>query len=893
MIIDYIQLENFLSHNDSRIAFENGINVIYGKNGAGKSSIIDAIRFALFGEKRGNSIAELIRNGARECSVTIGFRLNERYYEVFRSQKLGKSGNISDRKSWIKVDGMIAAETAEGVIKEIQSGLRIDKDIFLNSVFVRQGEMDALISEVQSKREELFSRIIGINVLNDNAKSLKAIMDEVKMEGAHYANLDERLEENSKAAGEFRLNLENYEKDLTTAREKEKEVSALLEDADRNRNEAIRRKSDYDNLKKRIVELNSSSRKFNDSIAHNERRLKEIAYFPEEKERIEKDPLFSKRDEITEFFSVRNDFNTLSLNCGNIEKNIKQYEEDAARLSATEADHKRYEESTKKSSELEAGIREKQKSKAMKGALEEDIEKEKSEMGRFQDIASSDAYNEIRDLDRNALSSMIADLEKELRRIEGDRREFKARIGNINGLREELRKNRDTLGENNKCPVCGTELDEQHLNEIHSSYGETDRKYVSEIEEIKGRITELGNSYSEVESRVSRLRSSDTDRFLKAKEEIARLRDSIRDKEGKLESLKGELEGLEQMENSYEQLRKDLEGLQEAERTYNTLLYSMKRVSIDDLRTQFNSLQGRMNDEKSMLLDLQEKIGFEPGDGDQARMAALSRKYDTIRNQETEYFRTANEIESAGRNLKEIEVELAEKEKSMAEMGNVEEALSSASEAYSRIHGEHSRIRTDIAALEERMANTNSNMEKLAEERKRLEGDQERKSRIMAAISKLEKLRSAFGRDGIQSLIRKDSSVSINNMARSYLSSFNFEFDDIRIDENFNIKVINNGAEEPLDSLSGGERISLAIAVRLAIAKYLTGRVSTVIMDEPTNFLDEDRRNSLKDIIRYSLADEGMVQQMIMITHHSELTSAADSSYEIVKNNGVSKITQG
>ena len=54
MIIESIKIKNFLSHEDTEIDFEQGINIITGKNGAGKTSVLDAIKFALFAESRNN-----------------------------------------------------------------------------------------------------------------------------------------------------------------------------------------------------------------------------------------------------------------------------------------------------------------------------------------------------------------------------------------------------------------------------------------------------------------------------------------------------------------------------------------------------------------------------------------------------------------------------------------------------------------------------------------------------------------------------------------------------------------------------------------------------------------------------------------------------------------------
>ncbi|MBW9140761.1 MAG: AAA family ATPase, partial [Candidatus Aramenus sp.] len=72
MRIDRIDLKNFLSHSESSINFKGRINVLIGHNGAGKSSIIDGIVFALFRESsRGNANKNLVRMGNRSASVRL------------------------------------------------------------------------------------------------------------------------------------------------------------------------------------------------------------------------------------------------------------------------------------------------------------------------------------------------------------------------------------------------------------------------------------------------------------------------------------------------------------------------------------------------------------------------------------------------------------------------------------------------------------------------------------------------------------------------------------------------------------------------------------------------------------------------------------------------------
>ena len=136
MIIESIKIKNFLSHEDTEIDFEQGINIITGKNGAGKTSVLDAIKFALFAESRNNEKNnELIKKGKTYFEITLDFNINGEHYEVYRHFGVKKAKN-AERLAYIKKDGLIIAETYEGVNAEITKLLNVSKDVFKNSVFV-------------------------------------------------------------------------------------------------------------------------------------------------------------------------------------------------------------------------------------------------------------------------------------------------------------------------------------------------------------------------------------------------------------------------------------------------------------------------------------------------------------------------------------------------------------------------------------------------------------------------------------------------------------------------------------------------------------------------------------------------------------------------------------
>jgi len=83
-MITSVKLHNFLSHKDTELSFDNGVTVFIGENGAGKSSIIEAITFALFGKTRRGAIEDVIRDGETQAVTQIYFEVNGKKYQAVK-----------------------------------------------------------------------------------------------------------------------------------------------------------------------------------------------------------------------------------------------------------------------------------------------------------------------------------------------------------------------------------------------------------------------------------------------------------------------------------------------------------------------------------------------------------------------------------------------------------------------------------------------------------------------------------------------------------------------------------------------------------------------------------------------------------------------------------------
>ena len=88
-----LHLRNFMPYADAAIDFR-GIRVgcIAGDNGAGKSALLDAMTWSLWGRARAKRDDELVRQGAPEMAVTFAFGLGSNTYQVIRTRKTGKRG---------------------------------------------------------------------------------------------------------------------------------------------------------------------------------------------------------------------------------------------------------------------------------------------------------------------------------------------------------------------------------------------------------------------------------------------------------------------------------------------------------------------------------------------------------------------------------------------------------------------------------------------------------------------------------------------------------------------------------------------------------------------------------------------------------------------------------
>ena len=168
MIPRKLALQNFMCYREGLPPLEfDGMSIacLAGENGAGKSALLDAITWALWGEARLKSDDDLVALGATEMMVELEFTLDGQDYRVIRRRIRGKRGGQSQLDFQLR-DGNEWRSLTHGGIRETQQfiirTLRMDFEMFANSAYLRQGRADEFTRKEPAKRKQVLADILGL-----------------------------------------------------------------------------------------------------------------------------------------------------------------------------------------------------------------------------------------------------------------------------------------------------------------------------------------------------------------------------------------------------------------------------------------------------------------------------------------------------------------------------------------------------------------------------------------------------------------------------------------------------------------------------------------------------------------------------------------------------------
>ena len=914
MIFKRLRLKNFKSYANEIINFDKGITVIVGENGAGKSSIFEAISFALFKQHTAGKLGDLVRNNTENMSVELDFISRGKEYRIIRDKTKSKTVSRLLTKTSSDSEFMSLCSGEREVSDNVQAILDMDANLFLNAIYVRQGEIAELVDKTPADKKRLIGKLLGLDSLETAWKNLSPLISEYEnklseIKGKLYSKdaLKEEYETKSKELNALKSRGHELESQI-------EEVKNLISEISESKRNMEREKEIYETQMNNLSNEKQTLERLEKDKHVLQENLDKIRESEEEIGRLEK--YVSKLDVYLDFEKSVVSIQSLKESEIELEDKIDSIKEQKRLVNAKKEGYNNYLKSDELITKLNNQKIDLEKELATITQLEKDkkellqnIESDRNNIEEFFSLSkeklldygvSQDDLAEVDDLKKlgdttnkllEDISTKIEDLTNDINSKKENIVAFKQAIGAAEKPLEEL------ADVENKCPVCQSDIDDAKKEELISQYKndiEENTKAISESEETIRLFTKNKDSFKEKESKVKKLSEDILEykyKFSNLQKDLQRLhdidegldtKDYIGNKLGELIlQIAREKENRESFKQDHDDYNKS-KGALDVLGSQTEAEYKLKQI-VNEIDVHVKNIKLAIENDSHLSGDM-DNLELKQ------RIDDLKEKNEQY-NQLKGFVKNKNNIVSQFESVKEdigvsnnqldiiqnkIDASAYDKEKY--------EQIIYRDEMYSRRHESFTNELSEIKGRARELINVHKS---LAEKIKNNDRFQKEHDNISQYLVLLKDIRELYGKNGIQKELRNNSRPIIQKNTKKFFDDFNFNYSDLILDDDYNVVVRGPEGESSMSMVSGGEKIAIALALRLGITKSMAkGDLETILLDEPTIHLDDARRQELINLLK----EMSMLPQMIIVTHENQLESAADNLIKVEKENGISKI---
>ena len=491
---------------------------------------------------------------------------------------------------------------------------------------------------------------------------------------------------------------------------------------------------------------------------------------------------------------------------------------------------------------------------------------------------------------RNKIKERINRIAGEIQDLDEKREELNKKLEKINGDKEKLEKLKGTEKElKDKIDSYQKELDDLRAER-------------EEIRTIEAQIPHFKRTIEENGKRISQL-ETESEGLIKERDEISpkieELRKIKKPTEKTVQELRDELKKLREEHGKILSVKSIIEAKikeyvsiqqngicptcdREADPKEFEVKVKAKRKEMEEAENRLRECQSQIDETDDLIQKLQD---YESNKKDlerfEKRFSEVEKRIGDIQN---EIQKLSDEINEAKKNLDEANNKIKNLERVSSRIKELEGLIGKTRDELKDVRDNISSLNTEITLLSDRV-------QELEEEIKRKEEQKKVKDML----------------DEYRIWIEDYFIPTLSNIERHVMININNEFNELfqrwfgmlledptkeaRIDEDFTPIVEQDGYEQDVAYLSGGERSSIALAYRLAlnsiVQKVSTGmRSNLLILDEPTDGFSKEQIFKMRDIL-----DQLNCPQVIIVSHESELESFADKIFRIKKSGGVSEVS--
>lgn len=853
MIIKKIEITNIRSYKEkTTIELPMGRILFQGDIGSGKSTILSAIEFALFG--LGDIDANhLLRIGESKGSVLLEFESGGKIYNVFRS--LLRRGNKIFQEEGFLYDNGVKNSYSVGELKSKilniiglneRSETKTTSTIYRFAIYTPQEMMKNVLTSNNERRVEILRRAFGLeeySIAKKNAekfsswirtitkikRSMLNDLGNYKKELQNIQNITESLKDEIDYVKDSTVNLNDkiqiILKKMLEARQK-KERIMLAESS------ILHLQSTLDKNLKLKEDTNLELNKINNELHDIHRSEKIVADLsPKYQDYIQKrDALVNVTEKALQYDKLLLDKVKLESSISSeremFRSNIKTLDSELEELAL---DLQRIEDETENLNYL------KKEETLLKNNIND----------------STDFQTEL-----DYVSDSLSNIRSEIISINNEISKQKSELNSVLQLRQ-----------NAVCPYCKQKLNEQHILEMEA-------KFLQSKDFLKYKLDTF-----EKDLETNQIKKNE---FLNGKKQVET-------KKLELQKIQIQIARLNVVLNNKEQLKSKI-----IEKEKNKKLIEAK-------------LQGSYFVEKITELDeLDDKLN---------KIYSYKESYDSLSkivnhyqktNLDSIYVEHSNLIKSKQRKIEEKKI----KEKSLLELDNEVFMLSKKLDEMKAIFQDRQEVENKLNNLDSEKESLENELMKMKESLAMRKTEHDNNLKQIESFNKKiaeleERVDKIIFTDQIGVWLNQHFIPSLEQIESQVLISVKEEFNrlfqkwfyllievgdiDVEIDEFFTPIVNQSGYHLEVDSLSGGEKSSIALAYRLALNEIIRRMImledNLLILDEPTDGFSKEQLVQIKYVL-----DELSAAQVIVVSHEKELEGFVETIFRVVKESEKSQV---